>query len=335
MGELLISWSGLRRWEECRHKHLRYIQGKVSRTMDGRIFLPGTVADRVMREWLASPDPQPGQMEDAVEAMMERFANPQNEDDRKTARVIKWRGDPREDRAKVTEFVRDTVVKLEPILLEYVIPHDYEEELSFRTTIGIPYLDGRTVGVTLLGGIDIVTRLRDAIAIDAGRTLFAPGEFVLYDLKATSDEKYVSKVVGQAIFYDIAFGHWWGDPRQPRAFGFISPATNERLIWVKIDDAARRAMMERIIRFAHGMWRGEWEPKVSNTGCSYCECKHACDKFALHTKPGEEGRRRASFETAASRRTLKHGGGDGRSGAVGELEAPQPGAREAEGEAGG
>jgi hypothetical protein len=291
-----ISWSGLRRYEECRQMHLRTIEGKTSGAANGRIFLPGTVADRVMREWLSVSDPEPGQMHDMVPAMLERYANPKTEADRKDARVIKWRGDKNEDRQRVLDFVIDVVDRLEPILMEHVIPHDYHPELKFEQIIGIPYLDGRPVGVKLIGGIDIAVRLREP------QYGLEPGDFVLWDLKATQNDEYIAKVVGQGIFYDIAFGHWWGDVTQPKRFGFVAPALKEPVQWLTIDDQDRRAMLERVVRFAHGMWQGRWEPKASDEGCSMCEVRHVCDKFQVHMSSDDVGKHRASFAATAKAR---------------------------------
>jgi hypothetical protein len=283
---LSISWSGLSRYEYCHHKHLRVTEGKALRSpWSSRDFLAGNVADRVQREWLRQPDPQPGQMVAMVPDMLDRWTNPdRGEED---FRPVRWKGDPREDRRKVQEFCTEVVSKLEPILLKWVTPFDFQPELRFETHIAVPYLDGRLVAVTLVGGIDIVVRLPS-------------GEFVLFDLKATRQDSYIAKTLGQGIFYSLAWKHYWGV--HPVRFGFIAPALDERLIWCDISEDDYTTMRSRIMKFATGMWSGEWSPKFDNEGCDFCEVRHACDKFAIHLTPDDRGRNQASFEQALEAR---------------------------------
>ena len=286
---LLISWSGLKRYESCHQLHLRTIKQQTQK-QNARIFLPGATADLVQREWLNQDDPKPGQMVKMVPDVLDRLTNKDRnfEDFREH---IRWRSDPRTDKQEITEFVTSVVTKLEPILLKLVVPYDYQPELKFRTTMGLPYLDGRIVGVKLIGGIDIVVRDNE-------------GRFILYDLKATKERRYIDSTLGQGIFYDIAWEAYFGV--RPVMFGFIAPALDEPVIWVKVSDDDRSVMMARVTKFAHGMWRGDWTPKTDDEGCRFCEARHVCDKFAIHLATDEMGRHRVSFEhTVAARRELR------------------------------
>lgn len=291
---LSVSWSGLKRWEECGQRHLRVMQGKSIAAKDGRVFIQGTVADRIMRAWLSQPSQSPGEMVAMAEDYVRRLSMPDQDDAHEDAQVVRWRGDPLTDRQLVTNFVREVVSELEPILEKYVLPHDYQPELSFRTPIFVPYLDGNMTAVEMIGGIDIVVRERDT------------GDYVLYDLKATKNPAYLNTVAGQAIFYDIAFGNWIGDQKQPIKFGFIAPAVKEKVVWAHITDDDRRVMMTRIVRFCQGQWRKEWDPKKANSGCSECEVRHACVKWTVSSVKDSQEQNRASFmETARARRTGK------------------------------
>jgi PD-(D/E)XK nuclease superfamily protein len=283
---LLLSWSGLKRYEACHQLHLRTIK-KQTTPPNARVFLAGACADLVQREWLNQEDPKPGQMVTAIPDVLDRLTNSErNFEDYRSH--IRWRVDRATDLRDISGFVKLVVTKLEPILLKHVVPYDYEPELKFRTTLGIPYLDDKPVGVLLLGGIDIVVRLPD-------------GRFVLYDLKATKERRYIDSTLGQGIFYDIAWASYFGEG-YPAMFGFIAPALDDPLIWVKVSDEDRQVMFSRITAFAHGMWRGDWKPKTDDAGCNFCEAKHACDKFAVHLKLDEVGRHRASFEQTVTRR---------------------------------
>jgi hypothetical protein len=283
---LSISWTALQRYEACHQRHLRTLEGKaIRKPFASRDFLAGNIADRVQRAWLHLPDPQPGQMAQMVPDMFDRWTNPDREDEE--FQPVKWRGDPQVDRKEVQEFCTLVVTRLEPILLKWVVPYDYQPELRFEAWIGLPDLNGDTTPVRLIGAIDIVVRLPD-------------GRFLLFDLKATKNDSYIAKTLGQGIFYDVSWAHYWG--QHPIRFGFIAPALDERLIWCDIDTGDRAVMHSRIMRFAQGMWAGEWAPKADDEGCDHCDCKHACDKYALHLTVDDQGRHRASFEEALEAR---------------------------------
>jgi len=284
---LVISWSSLQRYEHCKQRQLRTMEGKrLVKPYQGRDFLAGNVADRVQREWLRSPDPQPGQMAEMVPDMLDRWSNPERGEEE--ANPVKWKGDPRKDRAEVQAFCTMVVTRLEPILLKWVVPFDYQPELRFATYISLPYFDERLVAVKLIGGIDIVVRLPDE-------------RFLLFDLKATKNDSYIAKTLGQGIFYDVAWSSYFGKG-SPLRFGFIAPALDEPLIWCDISAEDRQVMFSRIQRFAEGMWNGDYAPKVDNEGCDYCDTKQACDKFRIHLSVDDKGRNQASFEQALEAR---------------------------------
>ena len=289
---LSISWSRLKTWEDCKQRVLLNQQGKASGAVDGRIFLPGTIADRAMRQWLNLDDPQPGQMPDMIDALFDEHTAPDAE------YVIKWRGNQNQDRLKVKNFVLEVVTKLEPILLEKVIPYRWEPEIKFRYPVAIPYLDGTSVRIDLIGGIDIGVQEDD-------------DEYAIYDLKATANDAYVrGATLGQLIFYDLAWRAGFG--KSPKAAAFITPACRERFVPLTITDEDRRVMMSRIIKYAQGVWAQDWKPKAEHTGCNWCEVKHACPKWALPNVRDDQNRRRVSFADAAQRRTLAIGGESGR-----------------------
>jgi hypothetical protein len=243
-----------------------------------------------MRAWLEHPDPLSVDMHALAGETMRRITNPKTDEEKASSdvRPVKWRGNPREDKGSVLRTVLDCLDGLKPILIEHVLPHEYQPELKFDTVIRVPYLDGQPAYVKLIGGLDIVTRHAD-------------GSFHNYDLKTTSNDQYVRSTLGQAIFYDIAFGHYIGDREQPESFAFLFPLLKKQFVPVKVTDDERRAMVQRIVRMAHGIWRGEWEPKKDDAGCNQCDVRHACEKFRLDIQAAP-GKNLASFEAAATRR---------------------------------
>lgn len=280
-----ISWSGLKRYEECGQRHLRNVRREVKSQQNGRIFLAGNVVDHSQRQFL-NEGGKPGRLIELIPEWMDRLCDPTDED---AEYIIKWQGNPAADRKKVLDKCLLAARRLEPILLEHVVPYTYEPEKKFKVWVGIPDPWGNRVGIQLTGGIDIVVRDDD-------------GNFKLFDLKTTADKNYLRSSAGQAVFYDIAWGHWWGDRAQPATFGFIAPLLTEKMIPIAVNDGHRRVMMQRIIKAAHGMIRDEWKPKESNSGCSWCEAQPWCPKFALVTAKDDIGRNRVSFAATAQAR---------------------------------
>jgi CRISPR/Cas system-associated exonuclease Cas4 (RecB family) len=273
---LQISWSGLQRYSECKQKHKLIISGKSLPTKDVRIFLQGTVLDRAMRGWLE--DEAGGDtLKKRVETLFEHYADENPEG------VIRWRG--RQDRPLLLNKLRRAANELEPLLHELILPYDYEPELRFRTYINIPYIDGTMSAVLLVGGVDVMVRKSQD-----------PLHLAFWDLKCTENENYWRKTLGQLLFYETALCANFGCSTEAfDQIGLIQPLCKEKTVPVAFDEADRSTMMAKIIDMAHSMWRGEFEPKESDTGCSYCEVRHACDKFQLTLLPHTAGQKRTTF----------------------------------------
>lgn len=312
---LTVSWTALRRYEECHQRQYRTMRGEITKQPFKRSYLPGSIVDLVEREWLNQIDPQPGGMAKIAPDVIDRLTNPDRNDE--AFEPFSWKGNPREDRANITDFVFECIKVLEPVLQRLVLPHEFEPEVKFRTVIGVPYLDGQIVGIILRGGIDIVTRLAFD---DLGHK---KGDFVNYDLKATVNDSYIATTLGQGTFYDLSWHAFYG--QRPSAFGFIAPALEQNLWWSNIDDDERRVMMERIIAMAHGMWRGDWDPKIDDEGCQYCEARHACPKYTQHLVTDAMGKRRINFDESLRARTAARGRGNDELGGTPERAAIEAG----------
>jgi hypothetical protein len=257
-------------------RHKLVITGKSPEVREARVFLPGTVSDRVMRRFLEQDEHKPGDMERMAREIFDHYA------DNDPTSTIRWRS--ANDRAVTYNFVVECVNNLEPLLFEHVLPFDYAPELRFRTSIYIPYLDGTPVRVELVGGIDIAVRK-------------PTDQWHLHDLKATRDPSYANKVLGQMIFYDIAFKAFTG--HQPVYSGLIMPLCKEKMPPVKVTDAERRDMMSRIITMAHGIWRREWSLAPTKEPCQRCDVKAACPRYAV---PLDIEKGKISFEAVAAQR---------------------------------
>lgn len=282
---VIISWSGLKRWENCPQHHLRVIKKETEKAEKGRIFLPGTVTDLTQRQWLDSENPQPGEMEQMVTSVFDRVVA---EGESK----IHWKGDPRKDQEAVKALCREAVRNLEPWLLRNVIPYDYQAEVKFRANMLIPYIceEGTRAPVRMIGGIDIVVRHDN-------------GKFRLYDLKTSKNAGYLRSTLGQLTFYDIAWGVIQENFNHADEWGFVTPLLDEKIIPVLVGHEERRQMMSRIVKYAQGVWQDAWDPKADDTGCDWCEARKTCEKFKLVPIQESNGNQRISFAQAASQRT--------------------------------
>lgn len=204
-GPVIISWSGLKRWENCPQHHLRVIKKETEKQEKGRIFLPGTVCDLVQRRWLDSDDPKPGEMVQLVDQVFKETVE-------KAESKIHWKGNPIKDQQKVQDHCRKMVTLIEPWLMENVLPFDYSPEVKFEAHMEIPNICGEGVlaPLKMIGGIDIVVR-------------DDKGKFRLIDLKITENDSYIRSTLAQLIFYDIAWAVIQGDWDICDQWGFLAP----------------------------------------------------------------------------------------------------------------
>lgn len=275
METLRISWSSLKAHEHCRQQVYLSRMGKKNPAQNIRNFFHGMVVDAVMREWLREDDPQPGQMvtriDAAIDSQMLKAA--ENGDG-----VVRWKH--RADRREMSEFCKELVVRLEPILYDLVLRYEFEPSKRFSTPVSIPDPAGNMTEILLSGEIDLLVRDDDE-------------QWQVWDLKGTANDDYWRQTIAQLTFYDVAIHSMFGD--YTAKAGLIQPMCAQRVMPVRITDAERLDMMSRIIRMAHFMWKGDWQPRESTTGCSYCAVRHACAKFQ---PVGDVSRRRLSLDRA-------------------------------------
>jgi CRISPR/Cas system-associated exonuclease Cas4 (RecB family) len=269
---LYISWSRLKEWETCQHHTWQKMQGTPRAKMDGRIFLHGTLADRAMRRWLELPDgtQQKGQMAQFVDELWDEHTGPEAEYE------IKWRGNKKDDQAKVRELAKRVVNKVEQFLIERVLPHEYQPEMRFSVPLRIPDLNGEKRTIFLRGGIDIAVRHADAAAMQLEPRM---RQVWLYDLKATESDDYINTLLPQLIFYQLMWAAMQGTPFDRIGMAYLVPAAKRQYRELHVTEDDRRYLMTRVIKCAHGMWRGDKDPVKENGPCWNCDVKHACPKW--------------------------------------------------------
>lgn len=259
--EFSVSWSSLRYWEECRQLQYLISQKKKNPIVDVRNFFHGNVVDRIMRNWLYLDNPEPGMMAGMVDEYMEKCEQEakDNEDGR-----VKWKH--KDDRQYVRDFCVDLVNKLEPILVEEVLPYEYEPAKRFAVPVKATTMDGEPYRLILRGEFDLLVRNQHT------------NQFRVWDLKATKDNGYWRKTMGQLVFYELSVFAMFQS--FPELSGLIQPMCDEEVKRFTFTDDDRSAMWARIMRMMEARWKGDYAPKESSTGCSFCVVRHACSKFA-------------------------------------------------------
>lgn len=261
-GLLKISWSKIRTAEECRQKAFLVSEGKSNPVTDVRVFLQGNIVDQAMRRWLSMPDPQRGWMAAHVGEIMDELERKVLEDG---DGAVRWRGSRQKDREEVRAFCTECAVRLEVILFQLAIPYEYQPAIRFKTRLTIPGLDGTPTPVLLNGEMDLLVRQQPALRV--------------WDLKVTKDPQYWRKTVAQLVFYDLAC--WCMTGQLTEESGLIQPMVEGTPFFsFRPSDEDRTQMLTRIERVAHAIWHGDHAPKSDSTGCSWCEVRHACSKYA-------------------------------------------------------
>ena len=149
-----LSWSQLRTAAECKQKRFLRVTGVRKAAQDQRLFLPGNVTDRVVRQWLKDdPARNVGVMPDMVNATIDSV----REEILARGERITWKQDLA-DRENVRKDCIEAVTKIEPLLLKHVVPFEYEADFRFDAPLRIPRPDGTKETLTLIGLMDILVR---------------------------------------------------------------------------------------------------------------------------------------------------------------------------------
>jgi PD-(D/E)XK nuclease superfamily len=270
--EIGVSWSRLREHAECHMKASLKADGKRSKVSDIRVFFPGTVADRVMRRWLTQVLHERGEMAAMVDEVMdaeEALARESGDG------IVRWRGPS--DRAEVRAFCLELAEKLEPILAEHVLPYEWEPAWRFRIPLVVQYLDGSPQRVWLVGELDLL--------VNAGAAGSAGTFRYVWDLKATRDDSYWRKNVGQLLFYALAVrldrGAW------PDGCGLIQPMCRNPVLQFAFTDADYRKLLSAVSSYCLDVWSKDRQMTDDLHVCSRCDVPHACPRYAV---PGGRGR---------------------------------------------
>lgn len=262
METLKISWSSLRTYVECKQKAKLTRTGHRLSLENQRNFLPGTITDRISRDWLKNPDRRPGEMLEMFEEYFEKSIAEAEE-----TGIVKWKGV--EDKQKVRDDCIEAITNLEPILYKMVVPFEHWEDFKFEA----PLLAARNGGgppihVTLNGYMDYLVRDQH-------------GRMYVFDLKQTRNNDYWKKTEGQLVYYTVATELIF--ETKVTGVALIQPLASPRVRPVSISADARRALFQDITNMANDVVDDLMPPKKDSEGCAWCPVKHGCEKFKPET----------------------------------------------------
>lgn len=267
---LRISWSRIRLHSECPQKGYLTSLGKRARTADGRVFFPGTVTDRCMRQFLSLEVQEKGWMAAQVARIMdeEEAATQANGDG-----TVKWK--TLSDREEVRRLCTDAVTQLEDDLdallgLSWQSPErrcTWDAAPRFEAPLTIPHPDGRQVQIILIGEIDLRVYRPEGWSSPPGTEI--------WDLKTTRDNSYWRKTLGQLALYEVSEfirskGKW------PVRSGLLQPLCDDTAPSWTFTMQNRTDIMNRIVSVAGDIFTGRLDPTPSTSKCRYCDVRHAC-----------------------------------------------------------
>lgn len=280
VNDIRLSWSALRSHIECKQKGYLQRTGHKAKMENQRLFFPGTVTDRVVRDWLAEdPYNNPGLMPHMVEDIVNREQQTLEE----RGKQLRWRDS--KDRDSIILECQEAVRKIEPSLEQFVLPHEYDVDFSFKAPMVAPVPNGETVNVILNGFMDIIVRT------DAG-------EFAVYDVKHTKNNEYWRKTRGQLSFYDLAVDVMF--EKETFEVGLLQPLCDQREKRFNLSDTDRTSLLTHVHTMVEDIYKENFEPTASTSECFHCNVKHACSKF----KPVNGSTRVNLFGTIPTRKDM-------------------------------
>ena len=267
---LRVSWTNLTRYQECKKQSKLYLQGmRDSSLSNARNFAEGSITDVSMRKFLEN-DPAPGKIMQFAE---ESFAAWMDENKENT----KWRESYKKDSNTIKKNVTEALLRLEPWLLENVVPYEYQPEARGTATLKLPDAQGNKRTVELFFAVDILTKL--------------PESFWIADLKTTRNASYIKgKTLGQLSYYALAISIAQKIPvDEIYKLSFVTPLTKEIETAIYPTSTDYAVMLKTIQNYALDMWSSEPMPtkEAPDFTCkTQCEVRHVCP--LMQAPPVEE-----------------------------------------------
>jgi hypothetical protein len=233
-----------------------------------RNFLPGTVTDRAVRNWLQ--DPQPGLMQtwipELLETVVEEFSK---------GTVILWRHP--NDKDDVRKECIEAVTKIEPYLTKFVVPFRYQQDFRFEVPITLQTTRFGRQPIFLVGAMDLLVQdVQD--------------RYWVWDVKHTRDGSYWRKTIGQLYFYDLSTLLLFKKPAH--RVGLLQPLCAKEVKAWEPTTQTRMEILSRITSMVEDILSENHPPNTDFSACGWCNTKHACPKY---TPIESGGKRRMAF----------------------------------------
>lgn len=285
-----ISWSGLLRWEKCHRMDSLIRAGADQKDVDKRNFLTGNIVDNTMRKWLDQDNPVPGTLVGMADEKFHELTT--------NGELIRWKGSEAADRAKVLNDAKEALTRLEPWLIENILPHAYQPEARGWAQIQVPDRSGNLVDVELFYAIDIlVKRLPN-------------GKYWIIDLKTTRNKNYIrGETMAQLPYYALVISAAFGIPLdQIEEVSFLTPLTEQMLTSMVPTEEDYRYLLQRITSYVHGVLAMDWTMRdYRDSVCQWeCSVSKSCPRGKTPT-PNESGR----VDFSAVAKSWKVGNSDG------------------------
>lgn len=259
METLWLSWSRLRSHTECKQKGYLQRAKKQAILRDVRGYFPGTVTDRVVRDWLAGdPENNPKAMPAMVESILLR----EEENTKTEGGKLIWKDSG--DKDFVIRECVEAVTKIEPLLDKYVLPFNYSVDWRFKVPMKVPHPNGGTGTIMLNGAQDILV-------------WDVENRYAVWDVKHTRNNAYYKKTRGQLSFYDLAVKLIFG--ADTSFVGLLQPLCDKPDPKFVLTEEDRDVLLQSILGMANDVWKEEFPLTEDVSQCFYCDVKHACPKF--------------------------------------------------------
>lgn len=244
---------------ECRQKGYLQRAKKGAKLENQRVFFPGTVTDRVVRDWLSGdPYSNPGVMPDMVESVVLR----EEESILERGKKLIWKDE--NDRDSIIKDCQEAVRNIEPSLTKLVLPYEYDVDFKVLAPIIAPHPAGHKETIILTGFMDIIVRRGE-------------DQWAVYDVKHTKDNSYWRKTRGQLSFYDLAVDIMFEAPTFE--VGLLQPLCKETEKMFVLSEQDRTVLMAQVLSMAEDIWNENFDPSAPISECYFCNVKHACSRF--------------------------------------------------------
>lgn len=244
---------------ECKQKGFLQRSGKRATMANQRVFFPGTVTDRVVRDWLANdPYSNPGLMPEMVESVVIREQAAIEE----KGKQLRWKDD--KDRDSIIRDCQEAVTKIEPSLNNLVLPYEYDVDFGFKAPMSVPNPAGGKTNLLLIGFMDIIVRR-------------AEDSWAVYDVKHTKDDYYWKKTRGQLSFYDLVVDVLFNAPTFE--VGLLQPLCKSTEKIFNLTEEDRAILLSHVQGLSDDIFNENFEPDAPISACSFCDVKHACSRF--------------------------------------------------------